>query len=199
MGRTRNRIPPLPIRDWGDEQKQVLMAFLESMPADFQGGATKDSDYTALELLLNHPPLARAFLPYSQWLLQDNALALRDRELAILRLSVLIRSGYEWAQHVLIAQHEGISDEEIRRVVEGPEEAGWSDKERLLLRAVDELVSSAFISDETWQGLEKYFNNHQLMEILFTVGSYNLMGMVFNSMGAPLNHKLQETMEKFPF
>lgn len=193
------RIPPLPIREWGDEQKQILMAFVQKIPHDLQGGHKEGAtDYTALELLLNHPSLASSFLSYSNWLLQGHELAVRDRELAILRVSVLIKAEYEWAQHVLVAQHEDISDEEIRRVVDGPDAAGWSEQERFLLKAVDELVGAAYVGDETWQVLQNYYNTRQLMEIMFTVGTYHLMGMVYNTMGAPLNENLQATLANFP-
>jgi len=193
------RIPPIPIHEWGNAQKQVLAAFIEQMPEDLQGGAKEgETDYTGLELLLNHPNLAKAFLGYSQWLLQDNELPIRDRELVILRVGFLIKSEYEWAQHVLIAQHEDISDEDIRRVAQGPDAPEWSDKERFLLSAVDDLLESAVVSDKTWKGLVRYYGIHPLMEIMFTAGSYYLMGMVYNTMGAPLNEKLQDILRKMP-
>lgn len=193
------RIPPLPVHQWGDEQKQVLTSFVAAMPSDFQGGHKDgETDYTALELLLNHPALANAFLSYSHWLLQDNELSARDRELAILRVAVLVNSQYEWTQHVLVAQHEKITDEEIIRVREGANSPGWSDKESVLLSAVDEMVNTAFIGDDTWSELKEYFNTNQLMEIMFTVGSYQMLGTVYNTMGAPLNDKLRATLESFP-
>lgn len=175
------------------------MGFIEQVPDDVQGGHKDgETDYTGLELLLNHPVLARAYLSFSAWLLQDNELIARDRELAILRVGYLGRSDYEWAQHVLVAQNENVADEDIRRIPEGPEAPGWNERDRILLTAVDELVGSAFLSDDTWEELSRYYGTHELMEIMFTVGNYYLMAMVYNTMGVPMNHNLRAVLERYP-
>ena len=192
------RIPPLPIHEWADTQKQVLMAFVEAVPDDFQGGHKEETDYTALEVLLNHPALAKAYLSYSQWLMQKNELPTRDKELAILRVGVMTKSTYEWAQHIMVARHERIPDDDIRRVITGPDAPEWNEKERCLLRAVDELVGGAFISDQTWESLAGYYSTNQLLEIMFTVGSYTMMAMVFNSVCIPMNEHLQAAAAEFP-
>lgn len=192
------RIPPLLREDWAEEQWQILASLVEALPTDFQGGAQKDSDYTAIELLLNHPMLAKAYLGYSQMLLIYENIPARERELIVLRVAYLSQSEYEWAQHVRICQHEEIPDEVILRVKAGAGHPDWSEKERYLLASVDELVKSAFISEESWTGLSGYYNTEQLMEIMFVVGNYLQIAMMFNTMGAQLNPKLRDLLEKFP-
>jgi len=110
-------------------------------------------------------------------------LAERDREIAILRIGWLCRSAYEWGQHVNIARRIGISDEEIRRVQAGPEAAGWDEKDRAMLRATDDLHRDAMISDAAWGQLSEHYDTQQLMDIVFTVGQYNLVSMALNSFG----------------
>jgi 4-carboxymuconolactone decarboxylase len=39
------------------------------------------------------------------------------------------------------------------------------------------------VSDATWKGLAKHFNTQQLMDIVFTIGQYNLVSMALNSFG----------------
>jgi alkylhydroperoxidase family enzyme len=46
-----------------------------------------------------------------------------------------------------------------------------------------ELHADAHVSDATWAGLAKHFNTQQLMDIVFTVGQYNLVSMALNSFG----------------
>lgn len=198
MSERQVRIPPLVRADWGEEQWQMLAALAEALPKDFQGGAQQDSDYTAVELLLNHPLLAKAWLGYSQWILPQNQLTAHDRELIVLRVGYVARSEYEWAQHVRVALAEGIPEEVIHRVKESPQHPGWNEKEKYLLMAVDELVNSAFITESTWSGLGGYFNTEQLIEIMFFVGNYYQMAMVFNTMGAQLNEKLSALLAEFP-
>jgi len=57
----------------------------------------------------------------------------------------------------------------------------------LLLRATDELHKDAHISDATWQGLSKQYDKKQLMDVVFTVGQYNLVSMALNTLGVQLD------------
>jgi alkylhydroperoxidase family enzyme len=133
--------------------------------------------------LANHPKLAKRWLVFGNHVLGHNALAPRERELVILRIGWLCRSGYEWGQHVRIAQGSGLRDDEIARVAAGPDAPGWGELDRALLRAVDELHADAFVSDATWQALAAHLDLKQLMDLVFTVGQYNLVSMALNSFG----------------
>ena len=46
------------------------------------------------------------------------------------------------------------------------------------------------VSDETWSRLTEYFSTEQLMDIVFTVGQYNLVSMALNSFGVQLDEGL---------
>ena len=110
----------------------------------------------------------------------------RERELLILRIGWLNQAEYEWAQHVEIAKRSGISAEEIERIKRGPG-AGWNDLEDALIRAVDELYENSVVSDQTWATLAAHLSVQQLMDLVFTVGQYNLVSWALNSFGVPLD------------
>jgi alkylhydroperoxidase family enzyme len=133
--------------------------------------------------LLNHPDLMRRWMVFANHVLGKSTLPPRERELVILRIGYLCKSGYEWGQHVRIARDAGISDTEIRRIKEGPAAKGWSESDKLLLQATDELHEDAFVTDTTWNALVKHFNTQQMMDIVFAVGQYNLVSMALNSFG----------------
>ena len=118
----------------------------------------------------------------------------RDREILILRIGWLCQAEYEWGQHVIIGKQCGLNDEEIIRIIEGPDVEGWNSFDAALLRAVDELYIDAFISDSTWQNLSEKYNTHQLIDLVFTVGQYNLVSMVLNTLGV----QLEEGIDGFP-
>ena len=61
--------------------------------------------------------------------------------------------------------------------------------------AGDELHKDACISDATWQGLSRYYNVQQLMDIVFAVGQYNLVSMALNTLGVQLDPELTTTFE----
>jgi alkylhydroperoxidase family enzyme len=133
--------------------------------------------------MANHPDLLKRWLVFANHILGKSSLPERERELLILRIGWLCRAGYEWGQHVLIGRDCGLAEEEIQRLKQGPDAAGWSAGDADLLRAVDELHGDAFISDETWARLAERWSTQQLMDIVFTVGQYNLVSMALNSFG----------------
>lgn len=144
--------------------------------------------------LANHPELAEAWLGFARYVLGDNTLPPRDRELLILRIGYLCGSEYEWGQHTRIARSVGVTDEEILRVIDGPDAAGWSAFDSALLRAADELHDDSEVSDETWAELAARYDTRQLMDLVFTVGQYNLVSMALRTFRVPLD----EGVEGFP-
>jgi len=133
--------------------------------------------------LANHPALMKRWLVFGNHVLAKSTLPARERELLILRIGWLCRAGYEWGQHVAIGKASGLGDEEIARIPKGPTASGWSAADRALLRATDELHEDAFISDATWAELAGTWSTEQLMDLVFTVGQYNLVSMALNTFG----------------
>jgi alkylhydroperoxidase family enzyme len=166
------RIPALEEDAWSDEAREMMQPFLK-----------QDRIFNIFKTLSNHPNLARRWMVFANHILGKSTISARDRELLILRIGYLCRAGYEWGQHVLIARQVGMSDEEIRSAKTGPETPGLGDLDRLLLQATDELHSDAHVSDTTWNGLRAHYNTQQLMDLVFTVGQYNLVSMALNSFG----------------
>ena len=111
----------------------------------------------------------------------------RHREILILRVGWLCDSEYEWGQHKIFAKNEGLSEEEIERVKIGSKADDWSDIERALLDAVDELHENSFISDHTWGVLSRHYTEQQMMDVVFTVGQYHMVSMALNSFGVQLD------------
>jgi alkylhydroperoxidase family enzyme len=136
--------------------------------------------------LAHHPKLLKRWLVFGNHVLQKSSLSPRDREIAILRIGWLCRAGYEWTQHVEIALRSGLDEAEIERIAAGADAPGWSPLERAILEATDELHDDAFISDATWQKLLEHYDTEQVMDLIFTVGQYNLVSMALNSLGVQL-------------
>ena len=136
--------------------------------------------------LANYPELSRAWGRFARHVLSESSLPPRERELVILRMGWNCRSGYEFGQHRRIGQEAGLTLEEVERVKQGPDAEGWSDHERALLRATDELHADAFISDDTWSALAARYDTQQLMDVVFAAGQYNLVSMALNTLGVQL-------------
>ena len=148
-----------------------------------QGPVGKGSILNIFRTLAHHPGLLKRWLVFGTHVLGKSTLPARERELVILRIGWLCRAGYEWGQHVAIGREAGLTEEEIARIPKGADAADWSLLDRALLRATDELHGDAFISDVTWAELASEYSTQQLMDLVFTIGQYNLVSMALNTFG----------------
>lgn len=147
------------------------------------------------KVLLNHPKLVRAWGRFGNYILNGSTLPAREREIAILRIGWLNQAPYEWEQHVLIGKRAGLSDAEIDQITKGPK-AGWSRHESALVQAADDLYEHSVVSDETWRILSETYNTEQMMDLVFSIGQYNLVSWALNSFGVPLDDFLPGAQKK---
>ena len=195
---TSQRMPPLPPEAWTDEMR-TLFTMLEG-PDAYQTGSKSNVILT----LARNPKLAGAYFKLNTALLMRGAIPAPLRELMILRVAWLHRAAYEWAQHVRVSlMPDALSKEateafrrgeklveagpgllsraQIDAVKQGPDHPIWSDVERLLISAVDELKRDSRIGDATWSALGQHFVEEQLIELVFIIGSYSMLAMAMNT------------------
>jgi alkylhydroperoxidase family enzyme len=175
------RIPPLPPDEYDDEVRELLGGMQPAGAGDGSTPATPAAT-NIFTTLVRHRGLYRKWAPFGGKLLVGRIPA-RDRELVILRTGWLCRSEYEWGQHVLLARRVGLTDEEIKRVRQGPDAPAWSPFEATLLRAADELHADARVSDETWAELAARYDERQLIELPMLAGHYHLVAFTLNTLG----------------
>ena len=143
-------------------------------------------DLNLFRVLMHHPKLTRRWTVFAGHVLHKQTVPLRERELLILRIGWLNQAEYEWAQHVEIAKRGGITEAEIERVKAGPA-AGWNTHEAALLQAADDLYENSVVADATWSALAAKYSTEQMMDMVFTIGQYNLVSWALNSFGVPLD------------
>lgn len=185
------RIDPLVPAEWPKEMREALAPLRPTgtrhPPPRLEG---RPKGLNVLGILARHPSLARAFNVFNSHVLYDTTLTERQRELAVLRVAALRGCDYEWRQHAVMAGDVGIRADEVSAIVEGPSAPGWDDTDRALLRAVDELVTDGTVSGDTWPALASALSTEQLMDLVFTVGCYDLLAMAFNGFGLELDEDL---------
>lgn len=134
-----------------------------------------------------HPGLFRRWLALGGHLLHESTLPPRVREMVILRTAALAGSRYEWTHHVIIGRAAGLADDEIARIEKGPDDPGWAEADRAVLRAVDELHRDNNLTDQTWSALAGGWRTEQLMDLVMTVGFYTMTAMSLNAFGVELD------------
>jgi AhpD family alkylhydroperoxidase len=129
-----------------------------------------------------HRRLFRRWLWFAGALMPGGRLPREETELLILRVAHNTGCEYEWGHHERMGRRVGLSEEEIARVREGPEAAGWSDRQALLLRAADELHGDGRIGDELWRRLSDELDEVRLIELCMLVGHYEMLAMTLNTL-----------------
>lgn len=165
------RIPPGGRRDIG------LVATAFSRVA---GRVTRTGPPHIFTTLARHRRLFWPWLWFAGRLMPRGRLPRADTELVILRVAHRCGCDYEWAHHERMAQRVGLSADDVARVRDGGE--GFSERQALLLRAVDELHDTHDLSDETWAGLRPRMSDVELIELCMLTGHYEMLAMTLNAL-----------------
>jgi len=177
------RLPALPAQE-RTERQQVLLDEMSMVVVD--GVRKPREDKAALEILIRHAELYKAHVEVAQKYLSDCEMTIRKRELAILRIGWLSQAPFEWGAHVKIAKRNGITSEEIERVIEGSSATGWSKIDRAIVRAMEELHFDSMISDGTWADLQEHYSDKKLIELVILAGQYKTVAYYQNALRLPL-------------
>jgi 4-carboxymuconolactone decarboxylase len=178
------RLAPRPVEQFDDAARSALRAGMPQAADRFLSGEPDAPRLAnALGLLLHHPKIAGPWLMYNSVLLTDPTIDARQRELMILRVAWRTRSTYEWVQHVRLAKLVGVTDDEVEAVGRGADDTTWTPLEADLLAATDQLIDRFCIDDATFGRLAEHFDERQLLELTFVVGTYLCLALAFNSFG----------------
>jgi alkylhydroperoxidase family enzyme len=117
-------------------------------------------------------------------LLDPGHLTLRQREIVINRITALSGSEYEWGVHVaFFAKTAGLDAAQIASTAKaGAADPVWSDDERVLLLACDQLHATCTIDDALWQRLGTAYSEEAILEILMLAGFYRTVSYLTNAL-----------------
>lgn len=180
------RIAPKLPEHWDAQALDSLSTFPSARDFVLANWQKDPRGVNGLGVMLNHPEATKAFLGFNNHVSIKSSLSKRIRELLILRISWLRRSEYEFVQHTVLGLRAGLSEADIERLQYGPDAAGWDPVDADLVRAVDELLDDACISDGTWARLSQSFTTEQLIDVVYAVGCYEIAAMMFKTLGAQL-------------
>lgn len=170
------RIAPLEPEEFNEEARKIA-ADLQAFFGSREKGIPK-----TFATMFKHPGLYRGQMQLGLELNRNGTLPPREREMVILRTAWLVRSPFEWGEHVTYGKKLGLTGEEIERITQGSSAPGWNEHDRAVLRGVEELIGDHAVSNETWAILARNWSEQQLMELPGLVGSYTLTAMIYNTL-----------------
>jgi alkylhydroperoxidase family enzyme len=135
-------------------------------------------------------PMAQAMTSWGSYELSRSlSLSLRDREIVIDRTCVRCRCEYEWGVHVaLFAEKARLDRDQIRSLTHGDaDDPCWAtERDRLLIRAVDALCDQRDIDDDLWQALRQEFDDRELLDLTMLCGWYHAISFTARATRVPL-------------
>jgi hypothetical protein len=132
------------------------------------------------------PALAAKLRKLGEALYVDTKLPPRVRTIAILRICALVGCAYEWGgQAAFWGPIAGVSDDECDALVTGAK-AAWTEPERTVISAVDELERTGSWTEVTWNALGDKLDDEQRMELLIAVGWYRTICSLCNGLDLPV-------------
>ncbi len=141
-----------------------------------------DRVHPSFQTLFRHHDATQAYLELGVLFTTDPALPPRDKELIILRTGWLLGAPIIWGEHLSGGKAAGLAADDIERLTQGSAADGWSEDDRAIVRAAEELHFDAMISDETWAALAARLDERQLIELPMIVGHYHMTAFLQHSL-----------------
>ena len=125
--------------------------------------------------LLHSAPLARGWNGLMGAIRGQTQLDGALRELVILRVAVLNRAPYEFAQHAPVALAEGLSQAQVDAVASWPQSALFDARARDVLAYADAMTLQVQVPQALFDAVRAHLNERDLVELTATVASYNMV------------------------
>ena len=175
------RLPYLDVDDLAPEDRRLL-----------------DPPLNLFRNLAYCPEGARLFGRMGIWIRFKTKLDPRLRQMAILRVGAITRTEYEYSHHIELGRQFGLSDDDIRAVIAGPDTGSFTEVERLVLTATDEATTGVGIGAETFKALQGHLDEAMLVELTMTISYYNGVVRMLNSLGIDVEPEYERYLEEFP-
>jgi AhpD family alkylhydroperoxidase len=168
--------------------RRSQLGFVNSLIVGALGKATGGPPPHIFTTLGRHRGLFRRWLWFAGGLMPGGTLPRADTELVILRVAHRTGCQYEWDHHERIGAAAGLSAETIARVRSGPDADGWTPRQTLLLRAVDEIHDDGEIGDSLWTELAAEFDEERLIELCLLIGHYEMIAATLKTLRVQPDH-----------
>jgi len=150
--------------------------------------------------LVHSPGGARAQHALGHYIRHKSKLDPRLREMAILQVGWVARSPYEWSHHVKIGYDFGVSDADIRAIIDDTagRPTGLDPVARLVLRAAREIAVGPGATEATFAELRRHFDNERLMDLVIIISFYCAVVRLLATLAIDVEPEYMPYLEKYP-
>ncbi|HEX4330375.1 MAG TPA: carboxymuconolactone decarboxylase family protein [Burkholderiales bacterium] len=140
------------------------------------------------KILINSPAICDGWEQMLSAVRNKSSLNAAIREMIILRVAVLNGASYEFEAHIPHAQKAGMSDAKIEALKQPAIGSEFSDLEQAILSATDTLTKDVKLTDAQFDRLRPHFNPGELVEVMATIGAYNMVSRFLIAMNIVGKH-----------
>jgi alkylhydroperoxidase family enzyme len=145
----------------------------------------------------NHAPLAAAWTEFARAIRFESRTPRMLRELIILRGAQLMRSEYEWAQHLKMARKAGVREAQIAAL------AGWRDSSEFDAREqaaleLAEAVTRGEVGDAVYAAVSKHFDHATYVELAMVAAFYAMVARMLDAMRIQLEPDARDYAPRLP-
>ena len=145
----------------------------------------------------NHAPLCAAWTEFARAVRFDSRSPRQLRELMILRGAQLMRSEYEWAQHLKMARKAGVREAQIAALAAWRKSQEFSERERAAL-LLAEAVTNCNVTDEVYAAVSKHFDRAEFVELAMVPAFYAMVARMLDAMRVQLEPEARDYAPKLP-
>jgi len=174
----------LPYADLGPLQGHPLIERIVS---------TRGSMTHVYRMLLHSPVLTEGWYPFVTAVRTQLKLSGALRELVILRVGQLNGADYEVQKHTPVALAEGLTQAQVDTLADWKNSSHFDARERAVLALIDGMTVNIQVPEATIADLREFLDNQEVVELVVTVGAYNMVSRVLAALDIHTTDALPES------
>ena len=150
--------------------------------------------------LVHSPKAARAFSGLGGYIRHGSKLDPRLREMAILQVGWLARSPYEWSHHVKLGHDFGVTDTDIRALIDDTagKPTALDALTRDVLKGAREITADGEMAASTFASLQTALGNEQVVDLTITIAFYCAVVRVLGTLRIDVEPDYQPYLDRWP-
>lgn len=151
-------------------------------------------------VLVHSPNCRRAGLEMAMFIRFKSRLDTRLKELAIMAVGYITRAPYEWSHHVILGKDFGVSDDDMRELVNLLEGRPHKLDERVTLavKGAREMTENIAMSEATFNALHAFLSNEEMVDLIVTIAHYNGMVRVLATLQVDIEDNYLPGLTRIP-
>jgi alkylhydroperoxidase family enzyme len=140
------------------------------------------------KMLLNSPPIAEG------WIVMGSAVRFRGtldgaiRELAICLVALMNGADYEFQAHAPFALKDGATQAQLDNLRGWQTSDAYTPAQRAALELTESMTTKLDADDDLFGRVREHFNERDTLELVTTIGFYNMVSRVLRTMRVDAEH-----------